>query len=112
MNAPEDTPAPATEEAPAIAPAAGGAQRQQGRSLFRFGLIALAVLCGYFSVTAQVEDPVHLYLGLAIAVLAMLPSLMWAKRARYNLPVFEVFMLTGVNTYALPLLSGHDQLES
>src|SRR5262249_7496530 len=32
------------------------------------------------------------------------------KQADYRFPVFEVFMLTGVNTYAIPLLSGHQQL--
>ena len=33
-----------------------------------------------------------------------------AERADFRFPVFEVFMLTGINTYAIPLLSGHEQL--
>jgi hypothetical protein len=41
---------------------------------------------------------------------ALLPCLLWARRGTAQLPVFEVLMLTTVNTYALPLLNGHAEL--
>lgn len=85
-------------------------QRRRSRALFTTGLMGLAAFCAYYGATASVEDPLHLYLGLAIAVLAALPALRWAKRARYSLPVFEVFTLTCLSAYAIPLLSGHEQL--
>lgn len=90
--------------------AASARQRKQNQALFRVGLAGLTAFYVYFGLTTEVADPFHLYLGLAIAVLAVLPSLLWAKQARYNLPLFEVFMLTSINTYAIPLLSGHDEL--
>lgn len=85
-------------------------QRRRSRALFTTGLVGLLAFCAYYGVTAKVEDPWHLYLGLAIAVLASVPALRWAKQARYTLPVFEVFMLTCLSAYAIPLLSGHEQL--
>lgn len=78
--------------------------------LFAAGAGAVAVTTLYYAVNARVEEPLHLWLGIAMLILATLPSLRWALRADYRFPVFEVFMLTGVNTYAIPLLSGHQQL--
>ncbi len=82
------------------------ARRKSGRRLFNFGLGGTAVALGYLSYKANLADPSHLYLGQAIFILAVLPSLMWAKRAEFGLPLFEAFMITGVNTYAIPLLDG------
>lgn len=79
-------------------------------NLFRYGLLGTAVLVIYFAKSARVEDPVHLYLGLAILCLGCLPGLLWAKGKSKPFPIFETFMLTTVNAYALPLLSGHQQL--
>ncbi|HSY53226.1 MAG TPA: hypothetical protein VK785_02210 [Opitutaceae bacterium] len=81
------------------------------RLLFRGGLALLALTLGYYAFNAEVSSPTELYEGLAIIVLAVLPSLMWAKRATHEFPVFEVFMLTGVNIYALPLLNGQSELQ-
>lgn len=84
---------------------------QSGNKLFSGGLGALAVALIYYAKTAKVDDPVFLYCGLLMIVGAALPSLLWAKRADNRFPVFEVLMLTGINTYAIPLLSGHRQLQ-
>src|SRR5581483_5392176 len=54
----------------------------------------------------------ELYAGLLIIVLAALPALIWARRATYEFPVFEVFMLTGINIYALPLLNQQNELQN
>jgi hypothetical protein len=82
------------------------------RNLFRGGLALLVLVVVYYTFNAEVSSVAELYEGLAIIVLAALPTLLWARRATYEFPVFEVFMLTGVNIYALPLLSGQDQLQA
>ena len=71
---------------------------------------ALALLLGYFSFKAEVRTEGHRLFGVLIALLATGPALAWVKRGKSSLPVFEVFMLTGLNTYALPLLNGHENL--
>ncbi len=78
--------------------------------LFRSGLIATFALCGYFAFVADVEDPLHRFQGLAILVLSVLPGLRWARRQESAFPVFQTFMITGLNSFALPLLSGHELL--
>jgi len=81
------------------------------RRLFYGGLALLGLTLGYYFFNAEVSSPAELDEGLAIIVLAALPALRWARRATYEFPVFEVFMLTGVNIYALPLLNGQSQLQ-
>lgn len=85
--------------------------RQRARQLFSFGVGGLAAALGYCAYTANVSDPFHLYEGLAIFVLAALPSLLWAKSGAHQLPVFEVQMITGVSAFALPLLSSAEKLQ-
>jgi hypothetical protein len=82
----------------------------RGRHSFSLSLAGVAVLLGYYALKADVGAEMHLLLGLLIAVLSTAPALAWVKRARTSLPAFEVFMLTGLNAYALPLLSGHEAL--
>ena len=105
--------APGTTSGALLArPARGRAQAlRRSRNLFSFGLTAVVVALGYFIYGARVADPLHLYLGLAMIVLSAWPSLLWARRAEYGLPLFEVFMLTGITTYAVPLLTGHQALQ-
>lgn len=80
------------------------------RRAFNLSVTALALLLGYFAFRAEVRTDTHLMLGLLIAVLATGPALAWVRRDNSSLPVFEVFMLTGLNAYALPLLNGHESL--
>lgn len=83
---------------------------RRGRGLF---LAALAVLVGievYYFFKAEVRDPFHLWVGLAMLALAATPALLWARRGSSSLPVFEVLMLTTANAYAFPLLNGHHEL--
>jgi hypothetical protein len=68
-------------------------------------LIATGV---YFFANANVRAPIHLHLGLVIILLAFIPAWRWAKQGRTTLPVFELLLLTTANTYAFPLLSGHE----
>lgn len=83
---------------------------RNSRLLFYISAGVVAAACVYYGLTADVADPMHLYEGLAILVLATLPGVMWAKKGGQQLPLFEVLMLTTLNTYALPLLSSHAQL--
>jgi hypothetical protein len=83
---------------------------QSGGPVFAYSAGALAALLGYFVFTAAVRTETHLLLGLLMAILATWPALAWIKNKRTSLPVFEVFMLTGLNAYALPLLNGHESL--
>lgn len=85
-------------------------RRPRASRLFSGGVFALVVAVGYFTINSKTNDVLHLYLGLMMLVGAALPSLLWARRADFRFPVFEVFMLTGINTYAIPLLTGHEQL--
>lgn len=84
----------------------------RGRKLFALGSLAAGALLVYYAVTAQVDDPLHLYQGLLMVLLAVLPSLLWARRGGENLPAFEVVILMTANTYAFPLLNGHVQLNN
>ncbi len=84
--------------------------RRWGTHLFKASAAILALIEVYYGLTAEVRTPTHLYLGLAIIALAFLPALLWARRGRASLPVFETLLLTGANTYALPLLNGHSDL--
>jgi hypothetical protein len=80
--------------------------------LFAVGLVGVAALMVFYAYSAKVEDPIHLYEGLLMIVGATLPALIWSRRNDERFPVFEVLMLTGVNTYAIPLLSGHEGLQA
>ncbi len=86
------------------------ARRTTTAPLFTFGVAGVAGAFAYYSYSAKTQDVLHLYLGLLMFVGAALPALLWARRGDQRFPVFEVFMLTGINTYAIPLLSGHEQL--
>ncbi|MBP7141504.1 MAG: hypothetical protein KBA71_06320 [Opitutaceae bacterium] len=78
--------------------------------LFRGGLVATAALCAYFAFVFPIDDPVHRFQGLAILILSVLPGLRWARRQESAFPVFQTFMITGLNSFALPLLGGHELL--
>lgn len=64
----------------------------------------------FLGVRADVEDILHLYLGLAIYSLALLPGLLWLRQGGGRFPIFEPLMALCANGYAVPLLNGHEQL--
>jgi hypothetical protein len=85
--------------------------RKRSHRLFSFGLGAVGAAMCYYGFTAKVSDPLHVYAGLTMFALAALPALLWAKRGGTQLPVFEVQMLTGISTFALPLLDSHEKMQ-
>jgi hypothetical protein len=78
--------------------------------MFKYGLAGLAAVAVYFVYHWRSDNVIHLFQGLAMLFLAALPALLWAKRSDGSFPLMEVFMLTTVNTYAVPLLTGHEDL--
>jgi hypothetical protein len=73
-------------------------------------VVSLVATEAYFFCTADVRTPLHLQLGLSMILLAFVPVWRWAKRGTTSLPVFEVLLFTTANTYAFPLLNGHEDL--
>jgi hypothetical protein len=78
--------------------------------MFAVAAAGVAAIEIYYAFHAEVREPSHLPIGLAILFLAALPGLLWARRGQATLPVFEVLLLTTANAYALPLLNGHREL--
>lgn len=79
--------------------------------LFSYGVAAVVVLCFYLAFQWSGENIIHLYQGLAIFVLSTVPALQWAYRGEASFPLMGAFMLTTMNTYAIPLLTGHQSLQ-
>ena len=109
---------PASAAVPSGAPTSGSASahdqefRRRGRRLCTFVILAVAALMVFYALTTDIEDPLHLYQAMLIIVLATLPGILWAKGGGIRLPVFEVYALMPFNTYALPLLNGHNLLQT
>jgi hypothetical protein len=80
---------------------------QASLRLYRFGLVGLIVACGWLYVQSPLKDPLLIGSGIGIVVLGAWPMLEWARHSRPWFPAFEIFMLTTINYYALPLLAGH-----
>jgi hypothetical protein len=77
------------------------------RRLFQVGAAGLAVWAGWLTFRSDLQDSILITLGVAGMVLGALPALNWARKAEVHFPVFEIFMLTSVPFYAVPLLGGH-----
>ncbi|MDB6115566.1 MAG: hypothetical protein JWQ62_2511, partial [Lacunisphaera sp.] len=88
----------------------GGAHAERGRKLFLTGLGLLGVGLVYLSYTANVDDIMHLYLGLIMFALSILPALLWARSGGSRFPVFETILLLCANAYAMPVLNAREQL--
>jgi len=91
-------------------PAPDPVRQRRARRLFLLGGIVLGIVLAYFGFTTGIANPTHRGLGLLMFTLAVAPSLLWARRGVDQLPVFEVFLLTGAYVYALPLLTSHEEL--
>lgn len=90
----------------------GPADIEQGRRLFAWGLGLSSVLMVYYAATSQVADSLHLFLGLIIMALALTPALLWARRGAKGMPAFEILLVMTANAFAMPLLSGHNQVRT
>jgi hypothetical protein len=88
----------------------GGKDLDRGRRLYLSGLTVLGAALIYLSYTAKVEELLHLVQGNIIIILAVLPSLFWAKSGGSRFPAFEPIMLLCANAYGLPMLNANEQL--
>jgi hypothetical protein len=88
----------------------GGEHLERGKRLFTTGLVLLAAAAGYLGYTANTENSLHVFQGLLILTLSVLPGLLWAKTGGSRFPVFETIMLLCANSYALPLLNVREQM--
>ena len=83
---------------------------QASQRFHRFGLVGLAVACGWLYLRSPLKDPVLIGSGIGMVILSAWPMLEWARHLRPWFPVFEISMLTIINFYALPLLAGHSDI--
>ncbi len=88
----------------------GGEHVERGRRLFTVGLVLLTAALIALVYKAKANDPVQVFQGLVIFVLAILPSLFWARTGGSRFPVFEMTMLLCANAYGMPLLNATEQL--
>ena len=77
--------------------------------LYRMACGALGVVLAYNLVEAKTEDFITRVLGVLILFLAVLPSLDWIKSTDKRFPLIEVLLLTTANSYAIPILNGHEE---
>ena len=88
----------------------GGGHAERGRTLFLTGLVILAATLCYLAYTANVDDGLHLIMGLTIFTLSVVPSLIWARSGGSRFPVFETILVLCANAYAMPVLNAREQL--
>ena len=101
---------PLPDEVPTDYGLLGGADAERGRKLFATGSVLLAALLCYLAYKANVDDAVHLVLGLVMFALSVLPSLLWARSGGSRFPVFETILILCANAYAMPVLNAREQL--
>jgi len=83
---------------------------QLSKRLYQFTiLILIATPLWFISTHNWVIDNQTLW-GIGIMLVASYPALRWAKKCLQWFPTFEVFMLTAIPQYALPLLAHQRQL--
>lgn len=76
-------------------------------SLYRAALAGTLLLVGLFVFHNETRSSLHLLLGLAMLIAAMLPALRWARRMDSSIPLLPIFSIPFLNTFAFPLLNGH-----
>lgn len=104
------SPSPLPHETPTDYGMLGATDAKRGRKLFLTGAALLCGLLTYLAYTANVDDPLHLMLGLVMFALSVLPSLLWARAGGNRFPVFETILILCANAYAMPVLNAREQL--
>src|SRR5947209_20290509 len=84
-----------------------GGDRRQMRLLLRafwLGVAGLSVFAALTSRPAWFESDLG---GILIAIAALMPAYLWCSGKVRGVPIFPVYALTYLWTYALPLASNH-----
>ncbi len=104
------SPNPLSHETPTNYGMLGATDTQRGRKLFLTASVLLGGILVYLAYTANVDDPLHLIMGLVMFALAALPSLLWARSGGSRFPVFETILILCAGAYAMPVLNASEQL--
>src|SRR5437868_988142 len=83
---------------------------QTSLRLFRFGALGLVAAVVGLVYKANTQDPLLTSVGVIIVLLGAWPALTWARKGLGHFPMFELFMLTTIPLYAVPLLAGHPEV--
>ncbi|MCX6936322.1 MAG: hypothetical protein NTU80_00265 [Verrucomicrobia bacterium] len=86
--------------------------RNASLRLYQAGLGLLLFAIGWFVLRSGGKINTGTVLGIIIMVAASFPILQWAKLRRSWFPAFEISCLTCVAFYAIPLLTGHEELRA
>jgi len=78
---------------------------QECRSLFRQSLAAFVVLIAGTVALSPLAFGLPTALGIVVSVLAIAPTLVWARKMPYNYPFFEIFLGANLTSYGIPLIS-------
>jgi hypothetical protein len=95
----------------AIFPYPSQSQRSSKQLLIAFWLLASGLLIYEFGFTATSDFSLNLAAGL-ITVCALLPSYFWCAGRAQGMPIFPLFSLTFIWTYALPLVTPNPGVEA
>ena len=83
-------------------------QQSPHRLIAAFWATAYVIAAYFLYQSLGIEEPLVRLLGAApVAVMAMLPSYLWCANRVRGVPIFPLFALTYLWTYALPLVSQH-----
>jgi hypothetical protein len=82
------------------------------RRLVFLGYVVLALALFGFWLQMQWNDQFLTLASLVMLALGVWPMLLWLKRNDMTYPISEFMLLTTVPFYALPLLTGHEELQT
>lgn len=88
----------------------GRSTDRQRRRLHQSALALLVAAMIYVGLRSNATEAIHLVLGLIIMALSAWPALRWLRQGGSRFPIFEPIMLLCANSYALPLINGHEAL--
>ena len=94
-----------------VSPAAYSPQRSSKQLLTAFWLLTVFLFSYEFSSTTADSILLKLAAGLVTAC-ALLPSYLWCSERAHGMPIFPLFSLSFLWTYALPLVSSNPGLEA
>lgn len=96
------------ETLPPLEPAQLVANR--ARRLAGIGYAGVGLAAGYFWFYSPWSDPLLTLMGILMGSLGVLPILFWLHRNDHAYPLPELMQLTFVPFYAMPLLTGHEEV--